>query len=144
MVQYLEIKNSASNIGKINKSLKLNRCNIIAIYMPGCIHCEMLHPEWKKAARKLSKTSDNNGIVSFINMKYMNQLNINTSNVFGFPHVVAIKNGKEINYNGPRDNISLYKWMSTLCPPNGIRKKKQTRRKKKQTRRKRKQTRRKN
>lgn len=130
MVQYLEIKNSASNISKINKSLNLNHCNIIAIYMTGCIHCEMLYPEWKKAAQKLSKTSNNKGIVSFVNMKYMNQLNINTSSVIGFPHIVAIKDGKEINYNGPRENMSLFKWMSTLCPSKSIKKKSQTRKKK--------------
>ena len=130
MVQYLEIKNNALNISKINKSLKLNHCNIIAVYMPGCIHCEMLYPEWKKAGQKLSKSSNSNGIVSFINMKYMNQLNINTSSIIGFPHIVAIKNGKELTYNGPRDNMSLYKWMSTLCPSKSIKKKSQTRKKK--------------
>ena len=96
MVQYLEINNNESNIGKINKSLNSNNCNIIAIYMPGCIHCEMLHPEWKIAAKKLSKVSNNHGIVSFIDMKYMNQLNINTSNIIGFPHIVAIKKGKHV------------------------------------------------
>ena len=109
MVQYLEINNNESKIGKINKSLKTNHCNIIAIYMPGCFHCEMLHPEWKIAAKKLSKVSNNQGIVSFINMKYMNHLNVNTSNVIGFPHIFAIKNGNQVLYNGPRDNTSLFK-----------------------------------
>jgi len=123
MVKYLEIKSSASNIQKINNSLNLNRCNIMAIYMEGCIHCQMLHPEWKKAAKKLAQVSNNNGIVSFINMKYMNQLNINTSGIYGFPHIVAIKHGKEINYTGSRDYLSLFKWMSSICPSKATRKK---------------------
>lgn len=145
MVQYLEIKSNASNISKINKSLKSNRCNIIAIYMEGCIHCQMLHPEWKKAAKKLAKASNNNGIVSFVNMKYMNQLNINTSNVYGFPHIVAIKNGKEITYSGPRDNASLFTWMSSMCPSRATRKKNPKNNKTKHKRRRgKKQTKRKN
>ena len=141
MVQYLEINNNESKIGKINKSLKTNHCNIIAIYMPGCFHCEMLHPEWKIAAKKLSKVSNNQGIVSFINMKYMNHLNVNTSNVIGFPHIFAIKNGNQVLYNGPRDNTSLFKWMLTLCPSTMA--KTQTRKKRQTTRKKRKQTKRK-
>ena len=138
MVQYLEIKSSASNISKINKSLKSNRCNIIAIYMEGCIHCQMLHPEWKKAAKKMAKKSNNNGIISFVNMKYMNQLNINTSTIYGFPHMVAIKNKREIIYTGPRDSASLFKWMSSMCPSRATRKKNSNNKKhgKKQTRRK--------
>ena len=143
MVQYLEIKNNKSNISKINNSLKLNRCNIIAIYMEGCIHCQMLHPEWKKAANKLSKVSNNPGIVSFVNMKYMNQLNINTSNVYGFPHIVAIKNGNQLSYNGPRDNISLFQWMLSICPSHMTVKKTRKRRKTQTKRKRKKQTKRK-
>lgn len=146
MVQYLEIKSSVSNISKINKSIKSNRCNIIAIYMEGCIHCQMLHPEWKKAAKKLAKVSNNNGIVSFVNMKYMNQLNINTSDIYGFPHIVAIKNGKQITYTGSRDNASLFTWMSSMCPSKNVTKKKKSKNNKTKRKRRRgkKQTKRKN
>lgn len=140
MVQYLEVNDSNKNIEKINNSLKNNHCNIIAIYMNGCIHCKMLHPEWKKAALKISKSNKMKGIISFVNMDYMNQLNINTSSVFGFPHIVAIKNNNENIYNGSRDNISLFKWMSNICP---VVKKTKKRKVKKTTRKKRKLTRRK-
>ena len=137
MIQYLEIKNSSNGINKINNSLKKNKCNIIAVYLQGCIHCKLLHPEWKKAANKLKK-SKRMGIVSFINMEYMNKLHINTSNVYGFPHIMAIKDGKQIIYNGPRDSLSLFNWMISICPVsiNKTKKNRKLNKKRKQTRRK--------
>ena len=135
MVQYLEVNdnNQLNNLNKINKRLNSKKCNLITIYMPGCVHCEMLHPEWKISAKKLNKVTNNDGIVSFVNMQYMNQLNINTSSVYGFPHIVAIKNGQQHIYIGPRDNESLFKWMLTMCPSQVhtiVKKKKQTRKRK--------------
>ena len=117
MVEYLEVNNHSDvkKIAKINKSLKLNKCNIIAIYLPGCIHCKLLHPQWRIAANKMN---NRNGIISFINTKFSHKLNVDTSNVYGYPHIFAIKNKKYIEYNGPRDNRSLYKWMSSMCPKN--------------------------
>ena len=114
MVEYLEVNNysDVKKIAKINKSLKLNKCNIIAIYLPGCIHCKLLHPQWRIAANKMN---NRNGIISFINTKFSHKLNVDTSNVYGYPHIFAIKNKKYIEYNGPRDNRSLYKWMSSMC-----------------------------
>jgi len=135
MVQYLEVNNNnqLNNLSKINKSLNSKKCNLITIYMSGCVHCEMLHPEWKTAYKKINKVTNNDGIISFVNMQYMNQLNINTSGVYGFPHIVAIKNGEYHTYNGSRDNESLFKWMLTMCPSqvnNIIKNKKQTRKRK--------------
>ena len=125
MVEYLEVNNynDVKKIMKINKSLKVNKCNIIAIYLPGCIHCKLLHPQWRIAANKMT---NRNGIISFINTKFKHKLNIDTSNVYGYPHIFAIKNKKYIEYNGPRDNRSLYKWMSSMCPKNKQSTKKKT------------------
>ena len=33
-------------------------------------------------------------------------------------YMFDVENKKYIEYNGPRDNRSLYKWMSSMCPKN--------------------------
>ena len=141
MVQYLEIHNfkDVKKISKINNSLKSKKCNIIAIYLTGCGFCQLLHPEWKKAANKMKNA---NGTISYVNTEFQNNLNINTSEIIGFPYIVAIKNNKQMVYNGERDANSLYNWMSSICPSK-INKKKTQKRKKKQTKNRRKLTRRK-
>ena len=135
MTQYIEINNfsDVKKITKINNNLNKKSCNIIAIYLEGCIHCKMLHPEWKKAAKKMKNRK---GIVSFINMKYQNNLHIDTSNVYGFPYIFAIKNNNQIEYEGSRDATSLFNWMSSICPSEKKTKKKKKKKIRKQTRRK--------
>jgi len=91
------------------------------IYMTGCIHCENLAPEWEIVTNKLKihldvvcydieRSEEQQKLPKFNDMyKPYEPLQIQG----GYPTLYKLhkRGGTIMYYNGPRDNVSILKWL---------------------------------
>lgn len=95
----------------LNKCLHMQNNSFIAIavYMPGCVHCEALKPVWKKLANKKMK----NIKMAWIHMNDVKNISfLQNERIDGYPYIVGYKSGKKVDYNAfTRDNKTLQLWM---------------------------------
>jgi len=71
-------------------------------YSNGCHHCKTFHPIWNETCNKLDS----------INVKH-EEIDINKveTSVDGVPTIILSKNGKDIEYTGPRETESILKFI---------------------------------
>ena len=106
----------------------------VAVYMPGCGHCDSLKPEWVK----LEKAKIDNVSTSWVHMDAANLLDINNKEAIkGFPFICGYQNGKVFVYeSGQRSESDLKSWINSnkMNGQNGgKRRKRRTRSTKKKT-----------
>ena len=87
------------------------------LYMTGCIHCEHLAPEWEILKKHLDvvcydieRSEEYTKLPKFNNMyKPYEPLQIQG----GYPTIYKLhtRGGAIVYYNGPRDNVSILKWV---------------------------------
>jgi hypothetical protein len=106
---------------KTRRSKKLLPIVYGKLYMTGCIHCEKLAPEWEIVNNALNVHSDvvcydierleeSTKLHQFNNMyKPYESLQVQD----GYPTIYKLhkRGGAIIYYNGPRDNVSILKWL---------------------------------
>lgn len=93
-----EMKNIPTHIENINNRLKENKVVICAVYMPGCGHCVTLKPIWDETMSQFEE-KPLDGIIASMNMDIPQQLNYKQEPIMGFPHIMALKGGKMIQYD---------------------------------------------
>ena len=93
-----EMNNIPTHIENINNRLKENKVIICAVYMPGCRHCEVLKPIWDETMSQF-KQQPLDGMITSMNMDIPQQLNYKQEPIRGFPHIMALKGGKMIQYD---------------------------------------------
>ena len=93
-----EMNNIPTHIENINNRLKENKVIICAVYMPGCRHCEVLKPIWDDTMSQF-KEQPLDGMITSMNMDIPQQLKYEQENIMGFPHIMALKGGKMIQYD---------------------------------------------
>ena len=93
-----EMNNIPTHIENINNRLKENKVIICAVYMPGCRHCEVLKPIWDKTMTQFNQ-QPLDGMITSMNMDIPQQLNYKQEPIMGFPHIMALKGGKMIQYD---------------------------------------------
>ena len=107
-----EMNNIPTHIENINNRLKENKVIICAVYMPGCRHCEVLKPIWDKTMTQF-KQQPLDGMITSMNMDIPQQLNYKQEHIMGFPHIMALKGGKMIQYDKmTRTNKDLIKFVN--------------------------------
>ena len=111
----IEGPDDALSIVRINEALSKKIPIVIAFYMDGCGYCEELKPEWTAAAETVKHSrgyGNSPSIIALVNMSAMGQLRLETSHVYGFPHIVAVSNGQhQTTYPGARERSALSSWM---------------------------------
>lgn len=94
------------------------------IYSNGCIHCQMLEPEWSKMKHDMMNDSFNNKRVVFVeieqadqdkqiadtNSKYLSNSINKLALQEGYPTIFKIDNGRVEYYNGQRDANTMERW----------------------------------
>lgn len=93
-----EMKNIPTHIENINNRLKENKVVICAVYMPGCGHCVTLKPIWDETMSQFEE-QPLDGMIASMNMDIPQQLNYKQEPIMGFPHIMALKGGKMIQYD---------------------------------------------
>lgn len=143
--------NDDSSLEEYNKYI-LNSKAIVLFYMDGCMHCEMMKPEWLKFEDYMKNNDfdkDNNVIIARVNQKYMNEIE-GDKNILGYPTILYLENGKQQDeYSGERTNEGFKQFYNKKIHVNrqnggrrNNRKKKHTRKSKKHTNKKGKKTKR--
>ena len=98
-----------NNLEFINNELKKKKM-IVAFIAHWCHHCKELLPTWYSVIQKL-KNKKSNVIILTVPEEFMGQLNCDT-NIRGFPTIRVFKSGKKmLDYNGPRDEKHLEKFI---------------------------------
>jgi len=118
----------ANKISDFNEMLKNgNKFMAVAVYMPGCGHCESLKPEWIK----LEKAKIDNVSTSWVHMNAAKLLDIkNKEAIQGFPFICGYQKGKVSVYeSGQRSVSDLKSWInsSKMNGQNGGKRRKKTR-----------------
>ena len=102
----------ANKISDFNEMLKDgNKFMAVAVYMPGCGHCESLKPEWIK----LEKAKIDNVSTSWVHMDATKHLDINNKEAIqGFPFICGYQKGKIFVYeSGQRSVSDLKSWINS-------------------------------
>jgi thiol-disulfide isomerase/thioredoxin len=119
-----KIKNRFNRTRKQKMVIKPKIKVVGKIYSNGCIHCQMLEPEWNKMKQEITSDAFNNRRVVFVEIEQANQdaeiadtnnkYLINSSNKLalqeGYPTIFRIENGKIDYYNGQRDANTMRHW----------------------------------
>jgi thiol-disulfide isomerase/thioredoxin len=119
-----KIKNRFNKTRKQKRTIKPKIKVIGKIYANGCIHCQMLEPEWNKMKQDVSNNAFNSRRIVFVEIEQANQdaLIADTNNKYlinstnklalqeGYPTIFRIENGKVEYYNGQRDANTMERW----------------------------------
>lgn len=90
-------------------STKDNNITAHMVYMPGCIHCEVMKPIWHDAVNNIKDTYS---LLTYIHMDSYNNFMPNKYHVAAFPHLVVHLSSEEQNiYKGPPDVEKVKKWL---------------------------------
>ena len=111
---HLKVAND-SDAAKLSDSMKSNNW-IVLYYANWCGHCQMMKPEWNKAASMLA--NDDNVNVGEIESEYIPKMTT-SPNVVGFPTIRIYKNGGEgQDYEGGRVADEIVEFARTKCGSN--------------------------
>lgn len=118
----------ANKISDFNEMLQDGKTFMaVAVYMPGCGHCDSLKPEWVK----LEKAKIDNVSTSWVDMDAAKLLDINNKEAIkGFPFICGYQNGKVFVYeSGQRSVSDLKSWINSnkMNGQNGGKRRKTTR-----------------
>ena len=119
-----KIKNRFNRTRKQKTVIKPKIKVVGKIYSNGCIHCQMLEPEWNKMKQEITNDAFNNRRVVFVEIEQANQdaeiedtnnkYLINSINKLalqeGYPTIFRIENGNVDYYNGQRDADAMRRW----------------------------------
>lgn len=100
----------------------------ILFFMEGCIHCQEMHPEWKKIQNDILDANikhNNNIVVADVEMEYIDKLKHLKKKPVGFPTMYYIANNGELieNYedsdieNKDRQIESFVNWIQSKNVP---------------------------
>jgi protein disulfide-isomerase A1 len=73
----------------------------------GCGHCQRLEPEYKKAASLLKESNIKLATINCVD----NEKLCSDQNIRGYPTLKIFTNGKEAEYEGPREASGIVKYM---------------------------------
>ena len=110
MVEIIELKEN-DEVFDFNKQIDNNRKIICVVYMPGCMHCEMLKPIWSDVSKNVKNKYNGDALIAMLHMNAADKLEKQIPNLEGYPHITAINNGKYIDYNEQRDAENIEKFM---------------------------------
>lgn len=78
-------------------------------YAPWCGHCKSLAPEWSAAASKTKKLNPP-VLLAKVDADKHSEL-ASKYGVSGYPTIKVFKNGKESEYDGPRESKGIVKFV---------------------------------
>ena len=110
MVEIIELKEN-DEVFDFNEQINNNRKIICVVYMPGCMHCEMLKPIWSDVSKNVKNKYNGDALIAMLHMNAADKLEKQIPKLEGYPHITAINNGKYIDYNKPRDAENIEKFM---------------------------------
>lgn len=88
---------------------------MVMFYMPGCYHCDMMKPEWKKFEKKMEErysedSAEESPGLAMVNSNHMSGTT-GSERVSGFPTVLLLENGKvKSEYEGDRTADDLVRF----------------------------------
>lgn len=90
-----------------------NKKVIVLFYMPGCKHCDVLKPEWDKAAAKqgdkmvaVDVSDTSNADVKTLTDKFQ---------IKGYPTMLVLDNGNQVaTYDGERTEEALVSYVQSM------------------------------
>lgn len=95
-------------VTKLANAKKASTPIVILYHMEGCPHCVMMRPAWEACKEKLAKATDKkDGVVAEVEFKGMKCLPADMQDVAGFPTIKGFKDGKAIEYQGDRSQMSI-------------------------------------
>ncbi|RWS16392.1 Protein disulfide-isomerase A4-like protein [Dinothrombium tinctorium] len=108
---YVPPKDAVLVLTKENFTEIVNKEDIILVefYAPWCGHCKKLAPEYKRAAKELSEISNPIKLAK-VDATIENELK-EEYNIEGFPTLLIFRKGKRYNYDGPRDEQGIVRYM---------------------------------
>ena len=110
------ITSTHKNASFLNNLLQKNKA-VVFFVAPWCGHCQRLEPTLNKLMGRFS-TLRRDGVIARINEGEMKNMNIDKE-IQGFPTIRVLNNGKkEQDYNGPRDEESLNKFLYDVFKEN--------------------------
>ncbi|XP_064456720.1 protein disulfide-isomerase A4-like [Ornithodoros turicata] len=84
---------------------------LVEFYAPWCVHCKRVGPEFERAARRLKKKNVPLAKVDVEKEKALGEAHKITS----YPTLVVFRKGRRFDYNGPRDELGIVKYMLSLA-----------------------------
>jgi len=110
------ITSTYNNSSFLNNLLQKNKA-VVFFVAPWCGHCQRLEPTLNKLMGRFS-TLRNDGVIARINEGEIKNMNIDKE-IQGFPTIRVLNNGKkEQDYNGPRDEESLNRFLYDVFKEN--------------------------
>ena len=110
------ITSTYNNSSFLNNLLQKNK-SVVFFVAPWCGHCQRLEPTLNKLMGRFS-TLRNDGVIARINEGEIKNMNIDKE-IQGFPTIRVLNNGKkEQDYNGPRDEESLNRFLYDVFKEN--------------------------
>ena len=110
------ITSTYNNSSFLNNLLQKNKA-VVFFVAPWCGHCQRLEPTLNKLMGRFS-TLRNDGVIARINEGEIKNMNID-KDIQGFPTIRVLNNGKkEQDYNGPRDEESLNRFLYDVFKEN--------------------------
>jgi thioredoxin-like negative regulator of GroEL len=110
------ITSTYNNSSFLNNLLQKNKA-VVFFVAPWCGHCQRLEPTLNKLMGRFS-TLRRDGVIARINEGEIKNMNID-KDIQGFPTIRVLNNGKkEQDYNGPRDEESLNRFLYDVFKEN--------------------------
>ena len=110
------INSTYNNSSFLNNLLQKNKA-VVFFVAPWCGHCQRLEPTLNKLMGRFS-TLRRDGVIARINEGEIKNMNIDKE-IQGFPTIRVLNNGKkEQDYNGPRDEESLNRFLYDVFKEN--------------------------
>jgi len=95
--------------------LKDNEVSLVMFYAPWCGHCKSLKPAFEAAAKVL-KSAKNPVILGKVDATVETTLGSDYS-ISGYPTLFIFKSGQKLEYDGPRDEAGIIKYMEERADP---------------------------
>ena len=85
--------------------------SIIKVYHPNCGHCKAMESDWNNLEKELKNNYKGDVGVFNVHAEALSNTNIPAlKKVKGYPTIMAIKNGKSIEYQGDRSKDHMLKF----------------------------------
>ncbi|XP_002732815.1 protein disulfide-isomerase A4-like [Saccoglossus kowalevskii] len=89
---------------------------LVEFYAPWCGHCKQLAPHYEKAAKRL-KENDPPVLLAKVDATEESELGTRYD-VSGYPTLKVFRKGEAFNYEGPREEEGIVKYMKEQADPN--------------------------